>query len=142
MFPSINERPEPPHTRVINSNCGVFCNICHSTKTRINFWNPFSERTCDNPDCKSHNLERNNIPSHRYPPPPPPPKIIKNNEKPFTKDEEKIMNLITQSHKEFLRLERVHPMEVQEWVFAIHQLQSILSHRVLVRDYPKYFKSE
>jgi hypothetical protein len=58
---------------------------------------------------------------------------------PFTKDEEEVMNLIVQAHNKFLKLDRCHPMEVQEWVSGVHKLQSILSHRVMKRNYPKYF---
>ena len=76
--------PKPPHNRVINSNCGVFCEICKSTKTRINFWNPFSRRSCDNPYCESH---INTLPRMRNPPPPPPPKIPGTRYKVGSKDE-------------------------------------------------------
>lgn len=47
------EKPNPPKARVINENCSVFCFICNSTMTRLNFWNPFSERTCDNKECEN-----------------------------------------------------------------------------------------
>ena len=59
--------------------------------------------------------------------------------KPFTKEEEEIMNLIVNAHNKFVQLERGHKMEIQEWVGAIHNLQSILSHRVMKRNYPNYF---
>lgn len=60
--------------------------------------------------------------------------------KPFTESEEKIMQLIVEANNKFMALESAHPMEKQEWCFAIHQLQSILSHRTMKRNYPKYFK--
>lgn len=59
--------------------------------------------------------------------------------KPFTEAEEEIMNLIVKAHNKFVELERCHKMEIQEWVGAIHNLQSILSHRVMKRNYPDYF---
>lgn len=58
---------------------------------------------------------------------------------PFTKQEEKIMQLIVEAHNEFVKLERGHSMEIQEWVSGIHQLQSILSHRCLRRLFPSHF---
>lgn len=58
---------------------------------------------------------------------------------PFTEQEEKIMRLIVEAHNEFMKLERGHSMEIQEWVTGIHQLQSILSHRCLKRLFPSYF---
>ena len=58
---------------------------------------------------------------------------------PFTEDEQKIMQLIVNAHNEFSKLERSHSMEMQEWVAGIHQLQSILSHRCLMRFFPHYF---
>ena len=59
--------------------------------------------------------------------------------KPFTEAEQEIMNLIVNAHNKFVELERGHKMEIQEWVGAIHNLQSILSHRVMKRNYPDYF---
>ena len=67
-------------------------------------------------------------------------KVMAKQKHPFTKSEKKVMKLILSAHEEFSKLERKHPMEMQEWVFAIHQLQSILSHRSMVRLFPKYFK--
>lgn len=59
---------------------------------------------------------------------------------PFTKEEEEIMNLITQTWNKFIKLERGHPMEVTEFIDGIHKLQSIMSHRCLKRIFPEYFK--
>ncbi len=42
-----------PLNRVVNSSCGVFCVKCKSTMSRLNYWNPFSERTCDNKECEN-----------------------------------------------------------------------------------------
>ena len=58
---------------------------------------------------------------------------------PFTEQEESIMQLIVEAHNEFVKLDRGHSMEIQEWVTSIHQLQSILSHRCLRRLFPSHF---
>ena len=58
---------------------------------------------------------------------------------PFTEQEERIMQLIVDAHNEFIKLDRGHSMEIQEWVTGIHQLQSILSHRCLRRMFPSHF---
>ena len=59
---------------------------------------------------------------------------------PFTEKEQVIMENIKKVWNDFLELERMHPMETQEFITHIHGLQSIMSHRALKRDYPKYFK--
>lgn len=58
---------------------------------------------------------------------------------PFTDGEKEIMNHIVSAHNKFVGLERTHPMEIQEWVDAIHRLQDLLGARVLRRDYPTTF---
>jgi hypothetical protein len=58
---------------------------------------------------------------------------------PFTEQEAKIMQLIVEAHNEFVKLDRGHSMEIQEWVASVHQLQSILSHRCLRRLFPSHF---
>jgi hypothetical protein len=58
---------------------------------------------------------------------------------PFTEQEAKIMQLIVEAHNEFVKLDRGHSMEMQEWVAGVHQLQSILSHRCLRRLFPSHF---
>jgi hypothetical protein len=64
---------------------------------------------------------------------------MKNETEPFTKAEGEIMSLIVEAHNKFSALERTHPMEITEWVDAIHRLQDLLGSRVLRRDYPKTF---
>jgi len=61
--------------------------------------------------------------------------------KPFTKEEEEVVESIVKAHNLFIKLERTHSMEMQEWVSSIHNLQHLLSARVLRRDYPDVFKS-
>jgi hypothetical protein len=60
-------------------------------------------------------------------------------EVPFSDDEKKIMEKIIDLHNDFMKLDHGHIMEVQEWVFAIHQLQSIMEHRLLHKMFPNYF---
>lgn len=61
--------------------------------------------------------------------------------KPFTENEQKVWDLLAQAHAEFVNLNRVHPMEVSEWVTSMHALQNILAFRVVARDYPGEFKT-
>lgn len=46
------------------------------------------------------------------------------------------------AHEKFVKLETQHPDDMRTWVNGIHQLQSVLMNRVVVRDYPKYFYNE
>ena len=59
--------------------------------------------------------------------------------KPFIDEEQKVMDLLVEAHKNFLSLERTHPMELNEWIFSFHKLQDLLCSRVLRRDYPETF---
>jgi len=61
--------------------------------------------------------------------------------KPFTDKEQKIMDLLVEAHKNFIELDRTHPMEIPEWVRNFHKLQDLLGARVLRRDYPETFAS-
>lgn len=60
---------------------------------------------------------------------------------PFTKQEKEISNLIVKAHNKFLKLEKTHPSDLNEWIIALHGLQSLLMARVLRRDYPDTFYS-
>ena len=59
--------------------------------------------------------------------------------KPFTDEEQKVMDLLVKAHKNFLSLERTHSMEINEWILSFHKLQDLLGSRVLRRDYPETF---
>jgi hypothetical protein len=61
--------------------------------------------------------------------------------KPFTDKEQKVMDLLTEAHNNFIELDRTHPMEITEWVSNFHKLQDLLGARVLRRDYPGTFAS-
>ena len=60
---------------------------------------------------------------------------------PFTKEEEEIMRLIVEAHNKFSKLKSTHSNEIKDWVNNIHNLQSVLSLRVLRRDYPNYYQN-
>jgi len=55
--------------------------------------------------------------------------------------EGKIMDQLVDIHNSFLMMDQTHPADITEWVTAIHQLQSIISMRVLRRLYPNYYTS-
>jgi hypothetical protein len=59
--------------------------------------------------------------------------------RPFRRDEQKIMDLLCDAHNRFLKLKRMHPAELTEWIPAFHNLQHIISMRILQREYPEYF---
>jgi hypothetical protein len=59
--------------------------------------------------------------------------------RPFKRDEQKIMDLLVDAHNRFLKLKRMHPAEINEWVPSFHNLQHIISMRILQRDYPETF---
>lgn len=69
-----------------------------------------------------------------------------NKENPFNKEEDEIAGLLAQVHNKYVNMKNNenenegHPMEIQEWVSAIHQLQSILEHRAFRRIYSEYFR--
>jgi|AntRauMFilla1563_2_1112583.scaffolds.fasta_scaffold00362_5 hypothetical protein len=60
---------------------------------------------------------------------------------PFTDKERKIMDLLVEAHNEFTLLDKTHTSEISEWLINFHNLQRILSSRVLRRDYPETFTS-
>jgi hypothetical protein len=70
------------------------------------------------------------------------PPIIDNSpklDKPFSEQEEKIMNLLIEAHTNFSELEQTHPSDINDWVFHLHGLQRLLGQRLLRRDYPHIF---
>ena len=56
--------------------------------------------------------------------------------KPFTEQEEEIMNLLVEAHNKFVEMEQMHPDDMREWVDGIHKCQNVLKGRVVTRDYP------
>lgn len=61
--------------------------------------------------------------------------------KPFTKEEQEIMNLLIEANNKFNNLKITHPSEKDEWLHSFHNLQSLLMCRVTRRDYPNDFFS-
>lgn len=59
--------------------------------------------------------------------------------KPFTEQEEEIMNLLVEAHNKFVEMEQMHPDDMKEWVNGIHKCQNVLKDRVVTRDYPDIF---
>lgn len=59
---------------------------------------------------------------------------------PFTEKEQKVMDLIINTHNGYVILEN-NERDMSQWVDAIHTLQYLLARRVLRRDYPKTFGS-
>lgn len=57
----------------------------------------------------------------------------------LTEQELNVMNRICEGYNEFLKLEMQHPSEMQDFVNAIHDIQSILAMRVIRREYPNYW---
>lgn len=62
-----------------------------------------------------------------------------NNISGLTEQEIKVMDKICEGYSEFLKLEMQHPCEMQDFVNAIHSIQSILALRVVRRSYPNYW---
>ena len=57
----------------------------------------------------------------------------------FTKEELKVMKLLTKTHNKFVDLKTIHPSHLPEWVFHIHSLQRILGQRILYREHSEIF---
>ena len=57
----------------------------------------------------------------------------------MTKEEQKIIDLITKAHNLFMLLEESHSIEKSDWINGIHKLQYVLGMRILRRDYPSIF---
>ena len=57
----------------------------------------------------------------------------------LTPQEVKVMDKICGGYSEFLKLETQHPSEIQDFVNAIHAIQSTLAMRVVRRSYPEYW---
>jgi hypothetical protein len=76
----------------------------------------------------------------------PPKKVVKEEEKPyfvspkldkpFSKEEEEIMKLITEADTKFYQLENISPSDESDWMFHLRGMQRIMAQRVLRRDYP------
>jgi DNA-directed RNA polymerase subunit F len=59
--------------------------------------------------------------------------------KPFTEQEEQVMNSILKAHDIFVKMKQMNPDDIREWVDGIHKCQNVLMSRVVTRDYPDVF---
>jgi hypothetical protein len=76
----------------------------------------------------------------------PPKKIVKEGEKPsfvspkldkpFSKEEEEIMNLIIEARSKFYQLQQNYPSDITDLEFHLNGVQRIMAQRVFRRNYP------
>ena len=59
--------------------------------------------------------------------------------KPFTEQEEQVMNSLLEAHDIFVKMKQMNPGDISEWVDGIHKCQNVLMGRVVTRDYPDVF---
>lgn len=57
----------------------------------------------------------------------------------MNEQEKKVMDLLCQTHLEFMKLEQTHPADVPEWIRSVHRMQDIISSRITRRDHPRDF---
>lgn len=57
----------------------------------------------------------------------------------MNKEEREIMELLVKAHNLYVKLNPTHPSDIPDWCNGIHNLQGILSRRILRRDYPNDF---
>jgi hypothetical protein len=55
----------------------------------------------------------------------------------LTEQEGKIMDLLVEAWCEFIKLEKQHSCEINDFSDGIHKCEYVLSMRVLRRDYPE-----
>ena len=67
---------------------------------------------------------------------------MKTENKPFTKEEQEIIDLLTEAHNKFVLLPKTHPDDTIHWRVGIHKCQGVLMGRVVRRDYPDTFYSD
>lgn len=56
-------------------------------------------------------------------------------------EEQEIMDNLVSAWNKFIKLEKQHPCDINEFGDSIHKLQGILALRPLRRQYPEYWKS-
>lgn len=59
----------------------------------------------------------------------------------LTQEEQSVMDGLVSAWNRFIKLEKQHPCDINEFGDAIHRLQGLLSMRPLRRQYPDYWKS-
>lgn len=55
--------------------------------------------------------------------------------------EQSVMDDLVSAWNNFIKLEKQHPCDINEFADSVHKLQGILSMRPLRRQYPEYWKS-
>jgi len=58
--------------------------------------------------------------------------------KPFTKEEQEIMDLLVLAHNKLINLDN-HGGDMADWVHHLHGCQNVLITRIVRRDYPDVF---
>ena len=56
-------------------------------------------------------------------------------------EEQSVMDDLVSAWNKFIKLEKQHPCDINEFTDSIHKLQGILAMRPLRRQYPEYWKS-
>jgi hypothetical protein len=59
----------------------------------------------------------------------------------LTQEEQLVMDDIVSAWNRFIKLEKQHPSDIDEFREGIHKLQGLLAMRPLRRQYPNYWKS-
>jgi len=62
---------------------------------------------------------------------------MKINELGFTPKEQKVHEKLMECYRAFLDLTVEHPSEKNEFIFAVHLIQGLLTSRIIRREYPK-----
>ena len=58
---------------------------------------------------------------------------------PFSEQEKKVWDLLSDLTREFMKLEQTHPSHLKDMVDAIHVGQNILSNRAMQKLYPELY---
>lgn len=61
--------------------------------------------------------------------------------KPFTENEQVVMDNLVAAWNGFQKLVKQHPSDLDEFIDGLHRCQNVLSLRILRRDYPDRFVS-
>lgn len=58
-------------------------------------------------------------------------------EKPDLTEEKNILEALDEAHEAFLKAKRLHPSEMDEWVYKIHKLQESVCYRIAAKSHPE-----
>jgi len=59
----------------------------------------------------------------------------------LTKKEQEVMDLLLKCYEKYLELKLQHPSELDDFVYAVHLIQGLISKRIVRRLYPKGWPS-